>query len=316
MPSFPRPIESVDRGNLLKVACVQLATPGSSSPKQFIDRAEEAVVKAVYEHGANLVLLPELFQGPYFCQSQDAALFAIAESDIDVDGENDLIAHFQKLAKQLQVVLPISLFERKNNAFYNSVVMIDADGTNLGIYRKTHIPDGCGYQEKFYFSPGDTGFKVFHTKVGTVGVGICWDQWFPETARSMALLGADILLYPTAIGSEPQDPNLDSSDHWQRVQQGHAAANVVPVVGANRIGTEILLDKDGKEKQRIAFYGRSFITDVKGAIVTEAKNGADIISAEVDVIANRSIRAAWGLFRDRRPGMYGIIKTKDGHQPM
>ena len=183
-------------------------------------------------------------------------------------------------------------------------------------YLQTHIPDGTGYQEKFYFSPGDTGFKVFQTKVGVVGVGICWDQWFPETARSMALLGADILLYPTAIGSEPQDPTLNSGDHWQRTMQGHAAANMVPVVASNRFGTEILLDKQGREKQRIKFYGRSFITDETGALVIEAKDGSDIISAEIDVSANRSIRAAWGLFRDRRPEMYGVIRTKDGHLQM
>jgi N-carbamoylputrescine amidase len=299
----------------LKVAAVQLETkPGSST--DFLRRAESAVIEAVQDHGANLVLLQELFQGPYFCQSQEAAFFSLAQSNVDVDGGNDLIERMKKLAKRLQVVLPISLFEQKNNTFYNSVVMIDADGNNLGTYRKTHIPDGTGYQEKFYFSPGDTGFKVFATKVGVVGVGICWDQWFPETARSMALLGADILLYPTAIGSEPQDPSLNSADHWQRVMQGHAAANMVPVVASNRYGTEILLDKNGNEKQRISFYGRTFITDETGAILKEAKNGSDIISAEIDVVANRSVRAAWGLFRDRRPEMYGILKTKDGHLAM
>ena len=310
IPTLP---ESIAQDNSrLKVAAVQLETLSGSCPQDFLDRAEEAVIKSVSEHGANLVLLQELFQGPYFCQSQEAAFFGVAESEVDADGNNIFIERMQELAKKLHVALPISLFERKNNAYYNSVVMIDADGTNLGTYRKTHIPDGTGYQEKFYFSPGDTGFKVFRTKVGVVGVGICWDQWFPETARSMALLGADILLYPTAIGSEPQDPSLSSADHWQRVMQGHAAANMVPVVASNRYGTEILLGDDGKEKQRITFYGRSFITDETGAILKEAKDGYDIISAEVDIIANRSARHAWGLFRDRRPEMYSVLKTKDG----
>ena len=315
-----RPLPNIDGtaksdSKKLKVAAVQLET-FAGSPSDFLHRAEEAVIKAVSEHGANLVLLQELFQGPYFCQSQEAAFFALAEAYVDVDGQNDLVSRMQQLAKTLGVVLPISLFERKNNTFYNSVVMIDSTGENLGTYRKTHIPDGTGYQEKFYFSPGDTGFKVFQTKVGVVGVGICWDQWFPETARSMALMGADILLYPTAIGSEPQDPSLNSADHWQRVMQGHAAANMVPVVASNRFGTEILLDKDGNEKQRIKFYGRSFITDETGAIMKEAKDGYDIISSEIDVLKNRSTRAAWGLFRDRRPEMYDVLKTKDGQQPM
>lgn len=317
---FPSALEAVTSrsGNTsLKVAAVQLETV-SGPPADFLDRAERAVIEAVQEHGANLVLLQELFQGPYFCQSQEAAFFGIAEADVDVDGDgaNVFIERMKVLAKKLQVALPISLFERKNNVFYNSVVMIDADGTNLGTYRKTHIPDGTGYQEKFYFSPGDTGFKVFHTRVGVVGVGICWDQWFPETARSMALLGADVLLYPTAIGSEPQDSSLNTADHWQRTMQGHAAANMVPVVASNRYGTEVLLDASGKEKQRITFYGRSFITDNTGALVKEAKSGSDIISAEIDIAANRSARAAWGLFRDRRPEMYGILKTKDGQLPM
>jgi N-carbamoylputrescine amidase len=317
LPPLPRPIEELNRGDFskIKVAAVQLETP-VSSPQGFVERAENAVIEAVYEHGANLVLLQELFQGPYFCQSQEAVFFATAESDVEQEGRNAFIVRMQYLAKTLQVVLPISLFERYNNAYYNSVVMIDADGSILGTYRKTHIPDGTGYQEKYYFTPGDTGFKVFHTKVGVVGVGICWDQWFPETARAMALLGADVLLYPTAIGSEPQDPTIDSADHWQRAMQGHAASNVVPVIASNRYGTEILLDGQGNEKQRIKFYGRSFITDEKGAIIKEAKDGNDIISAEIDIFANRRIRHAWGLFRDRRPEMYGILRTKDGNQPM
>ncbi|KAL3900062.1 MAG: hypothetical protein SGARI_006324 [Bacillariaceae sp.] len=230
----------------------------------------------------------------------------------------------QQLARKYSVVLPISFFDRSNNTLYNSVVVIDADGQILGKYRKSHIPDGTGYQEKFYFSPGDTGFKVFTSKVYgfTVGVAICWDQWFPEAARAMALQGADILLYPTAIGSEPQDPTINSAKHWQRVMQGHAAANMVPVVASNRYGTEVLLDTDGKEKQRITFYGRSFITDETGEITAEAPEKMDedlqssILTSTVDCEANRATRLAWGLFRDRRPELYGILQTKDGSTPM
>lgn len=328
MPVFPKPIEDIQRGDKLKVASVQIETPAgstSSSAKEFLNRAENAIVKAVFEHGAHLVLVQELFLGPYFCQSQEAVCFGLAEDDIDENGNvnsnnnnNAFISRMQELAKKLSVAIPISIFERKNNAYFNTVVMIDADGNNLGKYRKTHIPDGTGYQEKFYFSPGDTGFKVFKTKMGhnlgvvSVGVGICWDQWFPEAARSMALMGADIILYPTAIGSEPQDPTLNSADHWQRTMQGHAAANMVPVVASNRFGTEILLDAAGKEKQRIHFYGRSFITDETGAKLKEAQDGDDIISAEIDTGANRATRSAWGLFRDRRPDLYGVLRTKDG----
>jgi len=306
--------------NKLVVAAVQIASSASFGSRgvqndtnggaaSFLERAERAVTLAVEEHNATLVLLQELFLGPYFCQSQEASLFGLAEDLSDCA----VLERMKALAKRLSVVLPISIFERKNNAYFNSVVMIDADGESLGLYRKSHIPDGTGYMEKFYFSPGDTGFRVFHTKAGKVGVGICWDQWFPEAARSMALMGADVLLYPTAIGSEPQDPDLDSADHWQRVMQGHAAANMVPVVASNRIGTEVLLDDFGKEKQRIRFYGRSFITDETGAIIREAQDlPFDIISASIDAEKNRATRAAWGLFRDRRPDLYGVLKTKDG----
>jgi len=311
------------------VAAVQLETTppiqdstNGSQAHHFYEKAVKSIESAVENHGASLVLLQELFLGPYFCQSQDSCLFSLAESDIDVyenDGtnsKNSIISNMQALAKNLGVVLPISIFERKNNVFFNCVVMIDADGTNLGTYRKSHIPDGTGYQEKFYFSPGDTGFKVFSTKVGKIGVGICWDQWFPEAARSMALMGADVLLYPTAIGSEPQDQTLDSSDHWQRVMQGHAAANIVPVVASNRFGTEFLLNKNGEVQQQIKFYGRSFITDEKGVIVKEAKDGSDTISTTVNAEKNRAARAAWGVFRDRRPELYGLLRTKDGSLPI
>jgi len=315
------------------VAAVQLTAGGlaDSSVMGFLERAKEAVKIAAEEKKADLVLLPELFLGPYFCQSQESCLLNLAmeitdgdtqttESDDDVGGGgfNFLIQTMRVLAKKYGVVLPVSLFERKNNALYNTIVMIDADGSVLPkTYRKSHIPDGSGYQEKFYFSPGDTGFRVWKTRIGKVGVAICWDQWFPEAARAMAIMGADVILYPTAIGSEPQDPTIDSSDHWQRVMQGHAAANMVPVVASNRYGTEILLRKDGiTEQQRITFYGRSFITDETGAKVAEAVmeegNPISVITSSIDPEANRSTRLAWGLFRDRRPELYRILQTKDG----
>lgn len=211
-------------------AAVQLTFGGleDSSIEGFLQRAKDAVKIAAEDKKANLILLPELFLGPYFCQSQEACLQGLAmEIEEEEEKYNFLIETFRDLAKQYGVVLPISLFERKNNILYNSIVMIDADGSVLpGTYRKSHIPDGTGYQEKFYFSPGDTGFKVWKTAVGKVGVAICWDQWFPEAARAMALMGADVILYPTAIGTEPQDPTINSADHWQRTMQGHAAANV------------------------------------------------------------------------------------------
>jgi N-carbamoylputrescine amidase len=259
----------------------------------FCFRAEQAIELAVKIEGANLVLLPELWSGPYFCQSQEASLLMLSDS---VE-ESVLIQRMQLLAKLYGVVLPVSFYEKRNNVFYNSVVAIDADGSLLGTYRKSHIPDGTGYQEKFYFTPGDTGFRVFRTSIGVIGVAICWDQWYPEAARAMTLQGADVLLYPTAIGSEPNDPELTSADHWQRVMQGHAAANM--------------------EKQRIVFYGRSFITDNTGTIVAECPDNTNsapflVVTATIDTEKNRRDRAAWGLFRDRRPDLYGILLTKDG----
>lgn len=298
------------------VAATQITGAGlePNDIEGYISRAEQAIVQGI-EQAAQLILLPELWCGPYFCQSQEATLMELA----DPTEPNALIQRMQAYAKQYKVVLPISFFERANNTLYNTVVMIDADGTNLGTYRKSHIPDGTGYQEKFYFSPGDTGFKVFPTKVGRVGVAICWDQWFPEAARSMALQGADCILYPTAIGSEPQDPTINSAEHWQRVMQGHAASNMVPVVASNRYGTEILChDKDDtSEKQRIHFYGRSFVTDQTGAIVAECAdldeaNPVQVVVATIDPEANRKERLAWGLFRDRRPDLYDPLLTKDG----
>lgn len=263
----------------------------------------ERLVRSAAQQGAQVVLIPELFEGHYFCKDQRAEELTRAKP---VDG-HPTVAHFSKLARELSVVLPLSIFERANNAYFNTVVMVDADGTTLGIYRKSHIPDGPGYSEKFYFSPGDTGFRVWPTRYGTIGVGICWDQWFPEAARSMALLGADVLLYPTAIGSEPQNPTWDSSAHWQRVMQGHAAANVMPVVAANRIGREV------GHPTEVTFYGCSFITDATGAKIAEAgRDDERVLVADVDVDGNRAMRAAWGLFRDRRPELYGSLTSLDG----
>jgi N-carbamoylputrescine amidase len=300
--------------NAFVVAATQIS--GTSLPDSdvagFCFRAENAIEQAV-QQGANLVLLPELWSGPYFCQSQESDLMMLSstlESSI-------LIKRMKQLAKLYSVVLPVSFYENKNNVFYNSVAMIDSDGTVLGVYRKSHIPDGPGYQEKFYFTPGDTGFRVFDTKVGKVGVAICWDQWFPEAARAMALLGADVLLYPTSIGSEPHNPTFDSSGRWQRVMQGHAAANMIPVVASNRYGTEILLNDDGTEKQRIVFYGRSFITNHTGEIVQECAPATDVdpvsvVVYEINREQNFRERASWGLFRDRRPDLYQGLLTKDG----
>ncbi|KAJ4750835.1 N-carbamoylputrescine amidase [Rhynchospora pubera] len=217
----------------------------------------------------------------------------------------------QEIAKELGVVLPVSFFEEANNAHYNSIAIIDADGTDLGLYRKSHIPDGPGYQEKYYFNPGDTGFKAFTTKYTKIGVAICWDQWFPEAARAMALQGAEILLYPTAIGSEPQDSGLDSCEHWKRVMQGHAGANLVPLVTSNRIGTEIIKTEHGDSK--ITFYGNSFIAGPTGEIVAIANNKEEsVLMAEFDLDQIKSQRHGWGVFRDRRPDLYKVLLTLDG----
>ena len=285
------------------VAVVQFACVADRD--QNIERAE-ALVRDAAAKGAELILLPELFAGLYFCKDQDADYFATAER---YQG-SPLLARMSRLAAELEVVLPISYFERANQAYFNSVAMIDADGRVLGNYRKSHIPDGPGYQEKFYFNPGDTGFHVWHTRVGCIGIAICWDQWFPEAARVMALSGADLLLYPTAIGSEPTAPDYDSCAHWQRVMQGHAAANMVPVLAANRHGHE------KGQSCSIDFYGSSFITDATGDKVAEAARDTDaVLMAEVDFEANTKLRANWGLFRDRRPDLYLPILSLDGGDP-
>jgi N-carbamoylputrescine amidase len=258
----------------------------------------ESLVRATAKQGANVILLQELFESLYFCQDQLAGHFALAAP---FDG-NVLVARMAALACELGVVLPVSFFERAGQAHFNSLAMIDADGTVLGLYRKSHIPDGPGYQEKFYFTPGDTGFQAWKTRFGVFGAGICWDQWFPESARAMALMGAEALFYPTAIGSEPPPaPPLDSRDHWRRVMQGHAGANLMPLIASNRTGTERL-------STEITFYGSSFIADATGAIVAElgrSDEGAIIARFDLDEVARQ--RASWGLFRDRRPELYGML---------
>ena len=263
----------------------------------------ERLVRAAAADGAQVVLIPELFEGHYFCKDQRADDLSRA---VPLDG-HPTVAHFSRLAAELGVVLPISVYERANNALFNTVVVVDADGAPLGHYRKSHIPDGPGYTEKFYFSPGDTGFRVWHTRHGVIGVGICWDQWFPEAARAMALQGAEVLLYPTAIGSEPPNPAWDSSAHWQRVMQGHAGANLMPVVAANRFGVERGVSTE------ITFYGSSFIADNTGAKVAEAdREGEAVLTASFDLDALRAMRLSWGLFRDRRPDLYGSLLSLDG----
>ncbi len=264
----------------------------------------EALIREAAGKGANIVLLQELFETYYFCQDELPEHLNRAKP-----AENHpTIAHFQALAAELQVVLPISFYERAGNALFNSIAIIDADGTNLGIYRKSHIPHGSGYQEKFYFSPGDTGFKVWDTRYARLGVGICWDQWFPECARSMALMGAEVLMYPTAIGSELLDPDWDSSGHWQRVMQGHAGANLLPLVASNRIGTE-----PGRKGTEMTFYGSSFIADFTGAKVAEADRESEaVLTAEFDLDYVAEMRGSWGVFRDRRPDLYGPLATLDG----
>ncbi len=272
--------------------------------EQNIATAENMVREAASK-GGQVILLPELFERPYFCQERRYEYYDYA---LPVD-QNPAVKHMQALAKELHVVLPVSIYERDGNSLYNTVVMVDAGGELLGIYRKTHIPDDHYYQEKFYFTPGNTGFKVWDTAFGKVGVGICWDQWFPETARCMALMGAEMLLYPTAIGSEPI-LECDSMPHWQRVMQGHAAANIMPVMAANRIGLERVepCEANGGQKSSLNFYGSSFISDASGEKITEApRDREEILYASFDLDELAHNRLHWGLFRDRRPHCYEKI---------
>ncbi|MEM0954039.1 MAG: N-carbamoylputrescine amidase [Pseudomonadota bacterium] len=266
----------------------------------------EALVREAAAAGAQIILLQELFETPYFCIEQRGEHLALA-SERD---NNPLIQRFQALAQELSVVLPLSWFEKAGTAYFNSLAMIDADGSVLGYYRKSHIPNAIGYQEKTYFTPGDTGFRVWETRYARLGVAICWDQWFPEAARTMALNGAEILFYPTAIGSEPGAPELDSRHHWCRVMQGHAAANVMPVVASNRIGEEVAT---GDSELKMTFYGTSFVCDHTGDLVAQADSeSAGVHIASFDLDAIQAYRAQWGLFRDRRPELYGDIMT---HSP-
>ena len=264
----------------------------------------ERLVREAAGRGAQIILLQELFATPYFCITQDTRHFALAGA---AQG-HPVIARFSRLAGELGVVLPVSFFERAGQAFFNSVAIVDADGAVLGVYRKSHIPDSGGYQEKYYFSPGDTGFRVWETAFGRIGVGICWDQWFPECARAMALQGAEVLLYPTAIGSDPPMPG-DSRDAWQLAQRGHAIANAMPVVASNRIGVEAAPDGEPS----IRFYGSSFIAAENGVLLAEAsRDREEVIAATVDLDAVRYLREDWSFFRDRRPELYGPLLTFGG----
>lgn len=282
------------------VAATQMSC--TTNIEENIQKAESLVREAAAK-GAQIILIQELFETPYFCQKEKIEFYKYA---LEVEN-NKAINHFKEIAKELKVVLPISFYERKNNARYNSIAVIDADGQVLGVYRKSHIPDGPGYEEKYYFNPGDTGFKVWNTKYAKIGVGVCWDQWYPETARCMALMGAEILFYPTAIGSEPEDDTIDSRDHWQTCMRGHAAANLVPVVASNRVGKEEMDDF------AITFYGSSFIAGPQGQFIAEASRTEEtVLIAELDLDELDIQRSEWGIFRDRRPDLYKAILTYDG----
>lgn len=279
---------------MVKVSAIQMSM--SQDKTLNVDKAEKFVRESA-KNGAQIILLPELFEGLYFCKDMDDKYFSWA-SPLE---QNRLIERFAALAKELEVVILISYFEKSDDGYFNSLVVANADGMVMDNYRKTHIPDGPGYEEKFYFKSGNSGFKVYDTKYAKIGVGICWDQWFCETARALTLMGAEIIFYPTAIGSEPEI-HLDSKEHWQRVQMGHAATNTVPVVVANRIGEEI------GESCTLNFYGSSFITDYTGEKISEAsRDKEEIIYAEFDIEENQKQRHYWGLIRDRKPHAYKNI---------
>ena len=303
----PQPAHLLSKPRQVTVAAAQFACGWDRAAN--IDRAE-ALVRRAAGDGAQLVLLQELFETPYFCIEQDSRHLRLATSLAD----NPAVRRMSELASELEVVLPVSFFEHAGPAYFNSVAIIDAGGEVLGVYRKAHIPNGPGYQEKNYFSPGDTGFRVWDTRFGRIGVGICWDQWFPECARAMALMGAELLFYPTAIGSEPPPALVvNSRDHWRRTQQGHAAANLVPLVAANRIGTEHSLQSP--EELYIRFYGSSFITDAQGAMIVGAdEDGESVILAQLDLAQAAELRDNWFVFRDRRPDLYGALTTLDGQE--
>ncbi len=305
MSTDPRHFRRTPRA--VTVAAIQMACDWDIEGN--IARAEQLVRQAA-ARGAQVILLPELFETPYFCIEQDARHLGLARAA----AENRAVAHFAPLARELGVVLPISFFERAGPAYFNSIAILDADGSNLGVYRKSHIPNGPGYQEKNYFSPGDTGFRVWNTHFARLGVGICWDQWFPETARVMALMGAELFLFPTAIGTEPPPAlPVNSREHWQRTQQGHAAANLIPLLAANRYGLErSLQDPQGLY---IRFYGSSFIADAMGAKVAEAPEEGDAVLIHVfDLEATAQLRDNWFVFRDRRPDLYQRLVSLDGQR--
>lgn len=279
---------------MTQVTVAALQTALSDDVATNVARISDMVREAAGK-GAQIILPSELFEGHYFCRSQREEDFARARP---VEN-HPTIAHFAQLAAELGVVIPVSFFEQAGPEHYNSIVVLDADGKNLGLYRKSHIPDGPGYQEKFFFKPGNTGFQAFTTRFGRIGVGICWDQWFPEAARAMTLAGADVLFYPTAIGSEPEEPELDSKDSWQRVMIGHAVANAVGVVAANRVG------KEGDDRTGIQFYGSSFICNERGDKLAElGRDETGIAIAKLDLEKIRRVRASMGFFRDRRPSLY------------
>jgi len=279
---------------VVKVAAIQMRMGEDKTSN--VQKAKDFVRESA-ANGAQIILLPELFESLYFCKDIDSKYFSFAAALEN----NSLIKQFCSLAKELSVVVLVSYFEKAKEEYFNSLVVIDADGEVMDNYRKTHIPDGPGYEEKFYFKPGDTGFKVWNTAYGKIGVGICWDQWFCETARALTLMGAEIIFYPTAIGSEPEI-GLDSKEHWQRVQMGHAATNTVPVVVANRIGEEV------GESCSLSFYGSSFITDYTGEKIAEAtRDKEEILYGEFDLEENAKQREYWGILRDRRPETYSII---------
>jgi N-carbamoylputrescine amidase len=282
----------------VKVAITQFSM--SEVYEENLAKADSFIAKAA-QNGAQLVLLPELFEGHYFCQVEDYAKFKLAEEA----ASSKTLKHFAGIAKKYHVVLPVSFFEKSGNVFFNSLGVIDSDGTLLGIYRKSHIPTGECYEEKFYFAPGDTGFMVFPTAIGQLGVAICWDQWFPETARILALKGAELIVYPTAIGSEPVLPK-DSKDHWQNVMKGHAAANILPVLASNRVGVE----KAGASSMK--FFGSSFIADQHGDFATEMNREEEGFRiAEFDLEAIAEERQGWGVYRDRRVDLYGDLIRLD-----
>jgi len=284
------------------VAATQMAC--SNETDKNVSNAEKLVRQAASE-GAQIILIQELFESQYFCMDQKEELFELSKPFEN----HPTIKKFSELAKELKVVLPVSFFEKANRAHYNSVAIVDADGSVLGKYRKSHIPDGPGYQEKFYFNPGDTGFKVWNTKYAKIGVGICWDQWFPEAARSMVLNGAELLLYPTAIGGEPEDDGFDSSDMWQRAMIGHSASNQIPVIASNRIGTEKGIDIENY------FYGRSFVTNHVGDKIAEgSRDKEEVLIGKINLSEAETLRNVWGVFRDRRPELYKGLLNLDGSE--